>query len=419
MNERPAWTTEASSELHELFEGLEQDSQRPGDHIRARMSQEFICVLQDPSPLRVYVDNAMMLRSEYGLAEKVNLLHSAFLYVNELEGRKFPHDAATAAQTVRHVAELCNNPTGSRRDDKLLQEFTDALFFKELQTTMPARYALGEIVMQATRERYPGGVEVLDVGSSIGQGLKSLALKHRTLGFPVPRVLTKKGTEDEEATIDLYLRMTQPSVFREGWCVDIKDVRDRRVQTWARTNLRPVEYNDVNFMRDWEKISDSNPDNVHFAKLDFKNHNQVDRFMDKRGDKKFDIALFNTVLYQMDRNEDDLANVLLGIEHVIDPEVGIALAQDSFKVTGNKITDIEITPENWGSRWTCAAYDMLQEKLAPGTGWQELAHAPNSRFDVLHLQPGTLVINGLRRTLREWIAIPYEQIDKFSEPARH
>jgi hypothetical protein len=418
MSEKLPWLSGVGPEMQELFEGLEEDSQKLNDPIRATMSRELTRTLQDPSPFRVYVDNAMAQRCEYGLSEKINLVHSAVLYLNELQGRKYPRDPRDAAETVKRTADICNSPISNQRTDRLLGEFTDALFYKELQTTMPARYAMAEMVMQATRDRYPQGVEVLDVGSSIGAGLKSLAHKHRTLGFPVPRVLTETGEEDQEGTIDLYLRMSQPSIFREGWCIDIKDIRDTRVQKWARANLRPAERNNPNFMQDWESLNESDPPNVHFAKLDIRNTNQVDRFMDERQNKKFHMVLGNTVFYQIARSEDDLTKVLQSIEYILEPDTGIALAQDSLKVTGNHVTDLKMTPEDWTTLWTCAAYDMQQQQPQSKAGWQELATAPNSRFDVLHLQPGTLVINGLRRTLREWISIAYEETDKFSAPTR-
>lgn len=396
-----------SVELCRFRHGLTMEAQNMDDPGRAFSARAIHAVLEtEDSPLATLIAAYVGLRKECDVPEKLNILHSSLIYFARLDGRPVPLSPDANHENLTRLTELYQKvtaDTATEAEELSYKKFAWALFGRELNTTTASRYAPTEHVIQAVSDRFPDGVRAADIGSSIGLGLKVMALKSQ-LGpqiFPHVDVLGSRDRVHKRRTAAYNQTLALPPRLKQAYGIDIENPLDPDTQLWAESNLRHKEQANERFMQAFHWLIQAQPDNILFKHVDFTDKNHIGQFIDEVGPQNVDVAIYNTSFYQMARIQQKTA--LEPLPDMLAPN-GIALLQDAVKVTGPGLFDVELDPSSWQEKkrfpWSTLVYDNAH----PENGWQPLFHAEDSRFARIRLGSGTLAIRGVQMRPEEWLS---------------
>ena len=318
-------------------------------------------------------------------------------------------------QVFSELAEAVLDPN---RDDTAAVQAEINLKGKKVQTTIPERYSVPELIAQTVRERFPDGVDWLDVGSGIMEGARQIVYKDK-----YPMVFTKVSEhtsttpEDtdqdkvDELTIKANRLLALPSLVNRFVCVDIQSVYqqsenryDPGAVEWAKASLRPSEYMDKGFMMKFNGLLEEEPDNIFFLQTDLLQESMRDTFLNAAPARSYDIISFVTMLHQL-----PIVSRLRMMHQAISmlKPNGLIIAQD-FAYCAKPYAGHPISPSglrmysDWFRtpyRYNTFVYDAAHQEK----GFQMAFQSHDSRCRQIALGAGSLMVNGELQSVRKLI----------------
>lgn len=148
-------------------------------------------------------------------------------------------------------------------DSMAIGSFLMDVTHNETNTPVAERYFTDELIGQLTKDRFPGGIRGLDIGSSIMVG--ALQLIHKN-DFPMrfQKVRGPGGPKKSDLTRKANAIVGREAVFKEIVCVDDaliyfneRGQYDSRIQDRAISCLRPSERNNPSYIARIKALTDT------------------------------------------------------------------------------------------------------------------------------------------------------------------
>jgi hypothetical protein len=193
--------------------------------------------------------------------------------------------------------------------DYAMSQFDLNAISRNVATTHPDRYNLAELTIQALAAsgRYPDGIKVLEIGSSIMAGAHQMVRKDQ---FPMSvqnAFYETPGGEKVSVTDPVNEKLQRASQISKYVCVDIMSIYDNERQRynegivqWAICSARPSERNDSTYLNDRLLALIRNKDErITFHRADLLRSADRDRLRDASFPDKYDVVIINTAIHQM------------------------------------------------------------------------------------------------------------------------
>jgi SAM-dependent methyltransferase len=178
--------------------------------------------------------------------------------------------------------------------------------FRQLKTPVPQRYVILPITINLFRQaegRFMDEVRILDIGTSLGDGLKMVAL-----GMPFNTPEVYRGKNAERLRPDFHLTNYIGEMALKGFelgpsiGIDREDPQDIDSQEWAMACLRPKEYLDESLMAQYEILHDARDlPSVKIMRLDITDTAAIDQAVEERKIEfsAFDIVMTSMTMYEI------------------------------------------------------------------------------------------------------------------------
>ncbi|HVX58741.1 MAG TPA: hypothetical protein VG964_03335 [Candidatus Saccharimonadales bacterium] len=219
-----------------------------------------------------------------------------------------------------NYAELSASPEGWTagmmdilKDGRRLESFDTFLALHEVQTNVPARYMGPKLIMSLYRDRLEKlgrPIRLLDIGTSIGTGVKALmtnSIDHE-VRVHIPAAGEAPGSAKlvGNPNVDRYINglLAEPLEFGPSAAIDAMGVTDDADREWIKSCFYPSEVveNKGMILSEFEKLSNLNvPELQMVTPLDFSDADSVNEFMarmEQQGIEEFDVATIVTTLNQ-------------------------------------------------------------------------------------------------------------------------
>lgn len=278
------------------------------------------------------------------------------------------------------------------------------LWTRQVQTNIPSRYTPGELLLQITRERFPYRVDAADIGCGIMLGPLAMMdeqarrqLRFRQVTHPYPTYIQerRKPTENANSLLD------RPSILNGYACVDLEKVYNNKrgvynngVIEWSKASRRPSEANDPLI----DRLTANLPPEISFYQGDLSKASDFIKFMELRGNKKFDfISLIATIHQMRSMPKTALVNNLVdaltpnGIAYI--GEFAALSEPAEPRTTPFEITDLEIVGD-WFVPGSFKGFMFDNAKPRRWRGWEHIFTFKDSRCAEFSIQMAKIVMNG-------------------------
>ncbi|MDB5171094.1 MAG: hypothetical protein JWO35_788 [Candidatus Saccharibacteria bacterium] len=396
---------------------LDQVKRPPGDDAVTSAFYERLSQEPEISPLSIAIEDMIdfrMKREDGTVSPSLlvnNVRASIFTFLTTSkqtngDRNKFSFKGLDTPESWNKHFDLVNQALSSVYSPYKKDRSTDALSFnlqyRNAQTNIAERYGPLELIMQSLAERFPNGIDWLDVGSGIMEGAQQLTHKAvYPLGFKsVDRVGNNFKTKDEQLTHKANRLVRQTSLLNDIVCVDLNDVYhtingrsgyDQGNLEWARGSLRPGEQSDPRFMMKFNGLVAEKSSNITFTRADLSDETGAAQFAEKHPGKTFDVISLMTMLHQMP--DEKKHSITERAKRLLSPG-GIIVIQDfAYLPPAKRPLPIESLKmyAHWHDRgrYRTFVYDSALEKR----GLQEVFRFKGSRCEDLAIAGGRLLVN--------------------------
>ncbi len=228
-------------------------------------------------------------------------------YQNELlriDGIGYPEEFVTKEKCLEGWRIILDN---QERYDNFLANIS----WRPLQTNVADRYKGVKAVILNYPERFKGPIHYLDVGSSLGNGCKKLALNDnfrpikRTMEWYQDTALLQRKPRWNDA---LNQRLSAEVNFGDCVGIDIMPGNKTVDRDWIYScSFYPSELLDKTKTEEFTRLETANPKNYHgVVRGDFSYESDVLEVINRTGRSQFDVISFVTVLSQVSEDEREL-----------------------------------------------------------------------------------------------------------------
>lgn len=302
------------------------------------------------------------------------------------------------------------------RGDQFTNNLTTNLWTRQVQTTIPQRYTAGELLLQVTRERFPDGVNALDIGSGIGLGPLAMMneqarrrLRFRQVTNPIQPLWVPERRRPQLENVNTLLE--RPSILNSYVCVDIAPVYhesrqsyDNGIIAWSKASRRPSEAKDDLI----DTLTKNKPDNVRFHQANLADARDFVNFQEWLDGRKIDFVTWCTTAHQM--KPDERAAMFYHLKSVLSPN-GIIYLEDfaSLQRRRNLLQPQDITDIHMLQRWhrplSFRGFTYDQALPQRKRGMEHAFSFDDSRCRELTLAAAHLAINGERVPIHQAIRL--------------
>lgn len=265
-------------------------------------------------------------------------------------------------------------------DQEKYDNFSQNIAWRSLQTNVADRYKGVKAAIINHRHRFNHPINYLDVGASLGVGIKKLALGDnfrpikRTMEWyqDTPYLQSKPWWNEV-----INSKLASPIEF--GDCVGIDampgDQRDNR--NWIFScSFYPSELLDESRVNEFTKLETADPANFHgVLRGNFALEENLDTVFRQTGHAKFDVISFITVLSQ--DNKDDRQQMLLNAVDALAPN-GLIIIQDFVRLNHSQPGDLIFLPD-WREPYTYRT--IVIDPYISGPNFREALYWKNSRCE--------------------------------------
>ena len=290
-------------------------------------------------------------------------------------------------EIFRHVPEVLDDTSDTNNPRQ--EALSYRLAFMNVQTTVPSRYALPEIVMQAVKNRFPEGITWWDIGSGAVLGPRQLVFKDK---YPFENV----NAGDITATKLANAALAAKSVLRHCVAIDLLPYDSNTVLN-ARASLRPQkEILNEAFINRFDGLAKEPLKNIQTVDCDISNPQEVARLDSHTGSERPQVVTLITAAHQMNK-EGVLQPALKNIQQRLD-ENGIIILQDFVHLSRDREKRLAFY-QRWHQpgRYRTLVFDAAN----PERQWQTLITSEDSRALQIRFASGKLALEGATVTLPE------------------
>lgn len=312
---------------------------------------------------------------------------------------------------------LALNEEKAGRGDLYTRNLHTNLWTRQVQTTIPERYAFAELLLQVTRERFPNGVNALDIGTGIMLGplamMDNEARKRLRFKQAInPGQLLWASDRRRSSLEYVNTLLAKPSILNSYVCVDTapiyhesRQAYDQGIIAWSKASRRPSEANDPLI----DRLTSNKPDNVRFYQANLAKAEDFVEFKKRLDAKTFDVITRITTDHQM--NPGERAAMDFNLRSILSPN-GLSLIVDfaSLQRRRSLLQPQDITDLRMLMQWhrPLSFRGFINDQVAPKGRKRGLEHAASfndSRCKELTLGLAHIAINGERVPLSEAIRL--------------
>jgi hypothetical protein len=232
-------------------------------------------------------------------------------------------------------------------DQERYDNFSSNIAWRNLQTNVADRYKGIKAVIINNQHRFNRPIHYLDVGASMGNGCKKLAIndsfrpiKRTTDWHEDTELLERKPWWNEM----LNQKLRSEVIFGKCVGIDVLPGDDKRTKEWIYScSFYPSELLDESRVNEYTRLEAARPHNFHGVIAgDFTSRSSLANIHKHSGRNTFDVISFVTVLSQLDDEHRRL--MLQNAIHALAPD-GLIIIQDFVQTDESQPNELIFLPE--------------------------------------------------------------------------